>query len=47
MQEVFDLVIIYSIVLPLINVFITLTFIRELSNFFGADINLDAITRLI
>jgi hypothetical protein len=47
LEEIFYTIIAYTMVLPLINVFITLTFIRELASLFGADVNLQSVTRLI
>jgi hypothetical protein len=47
LDEVFYVVIVYAIIFPIINVFITLTFVRGLAGIFGSDINLDSITRLL
>ncbi|MCX6777605.1 MAG: hypothetical protein NT157_01850 [Candidatus Micrarchaeota archaeon] len=40
-------VFIFAIILPILNIFFTLTFIREVSRLIGDDINLAALTRLI
>lgn len=47
LEEMFYSVIVFTIILPIVNVFITFTFIREMGILFGADINLGSITRLI
>ncbi len=45
--EIVFSVLAYAIVLPLLNVFITLTFIRAFSQLLGADVNINSITRLL
>lgn len=40
-------VIILGIILPIFNIFITFTFVKELSKILGADVNLAAITKMI
>lgn len=40
-------VLVFSIVLPILNIFLTLTFAREISKFLGTDINLAAFVRLL
>ncbi|MFH1447635.1 MAG: hypothetical protein ABIG39_02120 [Candidatus Micrarchaeota archaeon] len=46
-QEMFYAVITFTMILPIINVFITFTFARGLANILGADVDLSSITRLI
>lgn len=47
LQDIAFSVTIYAVVLPLINVFMTLTFTRAISQMLGADVNLNSITRLL
>ncbi len=45
--DVVHLVVIFSIILPIFNVFITLTFAREISRMLGTEINISAFAKLI
>ncbi len=47
LQDVAFSVTIYAIVLPLVNVFMTLTFTRAISQMLGADVNINSLTRLL
>ncbi len=46
-EEMFYSIVVFTMILPIINVFITLTFARGFANIFGADVDLSSITRLI
>jgi hypothetical protein len=45
--DVIYTVFVLSIFLPLLNIFVTLTFARELAKYFGTEINISAFVRLI
>lgn len=47
LSDVIYTVFVLSIFLPLLNIFVTLTFAREIAKYFGTEINIAAFVRLI
>jgi hypothetical protein len=45
--DVIYTVFVLSVFLPLLNIFVTLTFARELAKYFGTEINISAFVKLI
>ncbi|MFA5077308.1 MAG: hypothetical protein WC488_02685 [Candidatus Micrarchaeia archaeon] len=47
MIDVLHLIVIFSLLLPVMNIFVTLTFAREIAKHLGSEINLSAFAKLI